>query len=49
MISSVKGKNWGASFKLAMTMYKTLVRLIEYVPFTTLNLALRNYLKLERI
>jgi len=50
MIRSVKGKNWGASSKLAMTMYKTLVRpLIEYVPFTTLNLAFSNYLKLERI
>lgn len=50
IIRSVKGKNWGASSKLAMIMYKTLVRpLIEYVPFVTLNLAKTNYMKLERI
>ena len=50
MIKSIKGKNWGASSKLAMTTYKVLVRpLIEYVPFITLLLPETNYMKLERI
>lgn len=50
MIKSVRGKDWGASSKLIMTMYKSLVRpLIEYVPFTTLTLHETNHLKLERI
>ena len=50
MIKSVRGKDWGASSKLTMTMYKSLVRpLIEYVPFTTLTLHETNHLKLERI
>ena len=50
MIKSVRGKNWGASSKLTMTIYKTLVRpLIEYVPFISLLLTETNYMKLERI
>ena len=50
MIKSVRGKDWGASSKLTMTMYKSLVRpLIEYVPFTTLTLHETNHRKLEVI
>ena len=50
MIKSVRGKKWGASSKLTMIMYKTLVRpLIEYVPFVSQLLPKTNYMKLERI
>ena len=50
MIKSIRGKNWGASSKLAITTYKVLVRpLIEYVPFITLLLPETNYMKMERI
>ena len=50
MIKSIKGKDWGASPKLIMTTYKALVRpLLEYVPFGTLMLAEKNYMKFERI
>ena len=46
----IKGRNWGASSKLLMTTYKTLIRpLIDYVPIITLIVEESNYLKLERI
>jgi len=46
LLKSIKGKRWGASSKLIMILYKTLVRpLLEYVPFATMS----QYLRLERI
>ncbi|RNA17460.1 RNA-directed DNA polymerase from mobile element jockey-like [Brachionus plicatilis] len=34
MMRSIRGKNWGASPKLLLTTYKTLIRpIMEYIPF----------------
>ena len=50
LLKSIKGKRWGASSKLIMILYKTLVRpLLEYVPFVTLILIMTQYIRLERI
>jgi hypothetical protein len=50
LLKSIKGKNWGASSKLIIILYKTLVRpLLEYVPFVTLVLTMPQYLRLEKI
>ena len=50
LLKSIKGKNWGASSKLIIILYKTLVRpLLEYVPFATLVLTMSQYLRLEKI
>jgi len=50
LLKSIRGKRWGASSKLIMILYKTLVRpLLEYVPFATLVLVESQYMRLERI
>ena len=50
LLRCIRGKSWGASSKLILTTYKTLIRsIIDYAPFLTLILANSNYMILERI
>jgi hypothetical protein len=50
LLKSIKGKGWGASSRLIIILYKTLVRpLLEYIPFSTLVVTITQYMKLERI
>ena len=50
MLRRIKGLDWGASSKLAMTTYKVLIRpIIDYVPFATIVTSKSTQLKLERV
>ena len=50
LLKSIKGRNWGASTKLILITYKSLIRsVVEYAPFVSLITANSNYMKLERI
>ena len=50
MLKSIKGKDWGASTKLILTTFKTLIRpILDYVPFATLLMNEQRQLKLERV
>jgi hypothetical protein len=50
MMRSIKGKTWGASPKLLLTTYKTLVRpVIEYIPFIKYSASDSSMMTLERL
>ena len=50
MLKQIKGQDWGASSKLILTTYKTLVRpIIDYVPFATITMDPTYQLMLERV
>jgi len=48
MIRSIRGKTWGASSKLLLTTYKTLIRpIIEYIPFVKYSASDTSMMSLE--
>jgi hypothetical protein len=48
MMRSIRGKSWGASSKLLLTTYKTLIRpIIEYVPFVKYSASNTSMMTLE--
>jgi hypothetical protein len=50
ILRSIKGKNWGASEKLFIATYKTLIRsIIEYAPFIPSIISSKDLNKLEAI
>lgn len=50
ILRRIRGKNWGASTKLVLTTYNSLVRpIIDYTPFITHLMSETSYMVLERI
>jgi hypothetical protein len=50
MLKRIRGPGWGASSKLIIQTYKTLIRpIIDYVPFATIVMSKPLQLKLERL
>ena len=48
MMRSIRGKNWGASPKLLLTTYKTLIRpIMEYIPFIKYSTSEKSLMSLE--
>lgn len=50
MMRSIRGKNWGASPKLLLTTYKTLIRpIMEYIPFVKYSASESSIMTLEML